>query len=264
MILPFLLTVIIVGFVTAGLNIRFDRFFTILLLLFLFKFTIFKAINIFLWVIMFGALMILLNNKDKIISLPNKMKVKLLVMIPLFTFIASFLGTLLFAISKAAVLIIILGVLAVLYGLRLIIVHFEEHELNFEKGHPLVTKICGFLGPWISGFSIGVVGTSLKPLKIPFAIKIGKMNAKQVYVGNSMTAFFASLFSIIWHFFFTSGMTLNLFYDQMLLALALFAGIHFMFEITNLFFPERWRKGFQILIGMILVLVSLKIFMLAV
>jgi len=52
MIIEFILTILIVGFVTAGLNIRFDRFFTILLLLFIFGMSITSAINIFLWVIM--------------------------------------------------------------------------------------------------------------------------------------------------------------------------------------------------------------------
>ncbi|RKX74569.1 MAG: hypothetical protein DRP60_10075, partial [Spirochaetes bacterium] len=71
MITPFLLTILIVGFVTAGLTIRFDRFFTILLLLFLFKYSIFDSVNIFLWIIMLGALMILLENKEKLASLPK-------------------------------------------------------------------------------------------------------------------------------------------------------------------------------------------------
>lgn len=258
----FLLTILVVGFVTAGINIRFDRFFTILMLLFVFKYTIFNAINTFLWIIMLGALTILLNNKDKIKSSPKQMKVKLFVMIPLFTLIASLLGTWAYLYSSSSILLITLGILAILYGLRLMFIHFQKHEMEFEKGHPLITKICGMLGPWISGFFVGFVGTSLKPLKIPFAIKIGKMNAKQVYLGNTITAFFSSLFAIMWHYFLTKGATLETFYNQMILALALFAGIHFTFEITNLFFKDKWRKPFQILIGIILILVSVKIFML--
>ena len=103
MLIPFLLTILIVGFVTAGLNIRFDRFFTILLLLFIFKFSIFQAVDIFLWVIMLGALMILLNNQEKIFKLPKKMKMKLFVLIPVFTFMASYFGSLLFRDRKSVV-----------------------------------------------------------------------------------------------------------------------------------------------------------------
>ena len=263
MIFAFLLTILIVGFVTSGLVIKFDRFFTILLLLFIFKLTIFEAINIFLWVIMLGALMIVLNNKDKISSLSKSMKIKLFVMIPIFTLIATFFGTLLFSISSQAVLIIILGTLAILYGLRLVFVHFKSHELDLQNDeHPVFAKICGLFGPILSGFSIGLTGTSLKPLKIPFAIKIGKMNLKKVYLGNTITTFFASLFAIMWHFFYTSGMTINIFYGQMILGAALWTGIHYMSEITDLFFKHKWRKAFQILIGVILILASIKIFML--
>lgn len=261
MILEFLIAILVVGFVTAGINIKFDRFFTILMLLFLFKFTIFKAINIFLWVIMFGALMIILNNKEKIASLSKSMKIKLFVVIPLFALIATFFGSWLFSISSGIALLTVLGALAVLYGLRLIFIHFKKHELDLKNEHPLIAKICGLFGPVLSGFSIGLTGTSLKPLKIPFAVKIGKMNMKKVYLGNTITTFFAALFAIMWHFFFTTGMTVNLFYTQMILGAALWTGIHYVFEITNLFFKDKWRKPFQILIGIILLLAAVKIFM---
>jgi len=262
MITQFLLTILIVGFVTAGLTIKFDRFFTILLLLFIFKFTIFKAINIFLWVILFGALMIILDNTKTISKLSKSMKLKLFIMIPLFTLVATFFGSWVFSISSSVALIIVLGILAILYGLRLVFVHFEEHELNLQNEHPVLAKICGLFGPILSGFSVGLVGTSLKPLKIPFAIRIGKMNLKKVYLGNTITTLFASLFAIMWHYFFTAGMTINIFYTEMILGAALWTGIHYMFEITNLFFKDKWRKAFQILIGIILMLVSIKVFML--
>ena len=262
MLFEFLLTILIVGFVTAGLNIRFDRFFTILLLLFIFNKSIFDSVNIFLWVIMPGALIIMLDNKKKISALPKSVKIKMFLLIPLFTLIASFIGSLLFMYSSRAALIIVLGLLAIFYGIRLMIIHFKEHELEFEKGHPGITKFCGMLGPWISGFFVGLVGTSLKSLKIPFAIKIGKMNAKQVYLGNTITTFFASLFAIMWHFVLVKSTSVNLFYDQMILGLALFVGIHLIFELTNLFFRNKWRKGFQIFIGAMLLLASIKVFLL--
>lgn len=262
MILEFLLAISIVGFVTAGLTIKFDRFFTILMLLFVFKFTIFKAINIFLWVIMLGALMIILDNKKKIASLPKSMKLKLFIMIPIFTFIATFFGSWLFSATSSTVLIIILGILAILYGLRLAFVHFKKHELDLQNEHPIVAKICRLFGPILSGFSIGLVGTSLKPLKIPFGIRIGKMNLKKVYLGNTITTFFASSFAIMWHFFFTEGMTMSVFYNEMLLGAALWTGIHYISEGTDLFFKKKWKKGFQIVIGVLLMVASIKVFML--
>ena len=262
MIIEYLLTILIVGFVTAGLGIRFDRFFTILLLLFIFKFSIFESVNIFLWVIMFGALYLLFANKDKLLNLPNDMKKKLFIVVPIFTSIATFLGTLLYINSGAEVLIATLGVLAILYGLRLMFIHFKEYELKYEKAHPGVKKMCGLFGPWISGFLIGFIGTSLKPLKIPFAVKVGKMNVKQVYVSNAVTAFYSSVFAIIWHYVLSNNITSNIFYKDMILGMALFVGIHFVFEFTDLLFKDKWKKGFQITIGFLLLLASIKIFLL--
>lgn len=262
-ILSFLLIISIVGFVTAGLNIKFDRFFTILLLLFIMKLTIFKAVNLFLWIILFGALMIILNNAKKIGTLPKKMKMKLFILIPIFTLVATWFGSYLFSIASSSVLLIVLGVLAVLYGIRLIVIHFEPHEMDLENASPVVTKICGLFGPIISGFFIGIIGTSLKPLKMAFAIKIGKMNAKQVYLGNTITTFFASSFAIMWHYIFSKGIehSITSFYGELLLGAALWTGIHYMFEVTNLFFKNKWRKPFQMFIGVILLLVSIKVFM---
>ncbi len=259
MLIPFLLTALIVGFVTAGLNIRFDRFFTILLLLFLFKYSIHKAVDIFLWVMMFGSLIVILDNKETAFNVIRKMKSRFLIYIPLMTMIFSFVGTILFVYFSSEVLLITLGILAFLYGIRLVIVHFEEYELNFEKGHPKITKICGVLGPIISGFFIGFIGTSLKPLKMAFAVKVGRMNSKQVYLGNVITAFLSSVFAIFWHNFL-GGYNVNIFYDNMILGLALIMAIHIIFEITNTIFKDKWRTPFQVIIGLILVLVSIKIF----
>ncbi len=260
MILEFLFTILIVGIVTAGLNIKFDRFFAIILLIFILGLTVFEAVNIFLWVIMLGALIIILENRKKISELPKNMKIKFFILVPTLTLIASFFGSYLFSISASFILLIILGILAFLYGLRLIFIHFKSHEIDLQKSNPLIAKICGFFGPLVSGFFVGFIGTSLKPLKIPFAVKIGKMNLKQVYLGNTITAFFASAFAIIWHLFLTKGMTSDIFFQQMMLGVSLWFGIHVVSAVTNLFFKDKWKKIFQIMIGIILVAVSIKIF----
>ncbi len=260
MITPFLLTILIVGFVTAGLTIRFDRFFTILLLLFLFKYSIFDSVNIFLWIIMLEALMILLENKEKLASLPKKMKIQLFVIIPVLTLGASFAGSLLFRLNEKVAMVITLGVITIVYGLRLIFIHFKKHELDYKEPKPAIAKFCAFFGPILGGFAIGFIGTSLKPVKIPFAIRIGKMNAKQVYLGNTVTTFFASSFAIMWHAALNPSFSSEAFYSQLLLGAALWTGIHYTYELTNLVFRNNWRKVFQIVIGMGLLAASLKVF----
>ena len=251
----------IVGFVTAGLRIRFDRFFLIILLLLLMGKTIFASVNIFLWVLIFGAAYVLLQNFSKISAMPKKDLGKMLIMIPTLTAIATFIGSYLYSLSSAGVLTATLGVLAVLYGLRLILIHFKEHELNQTSPNKSFQLFCSLFGPLLSGLSIGFIGTSLKPLKIPFAVKLGKMNMQKVYLGNTMTAFFASFFAIIWHnaLFASTGENINLL-NSLLYGAAFWALTHYFAEITDLFFKDRWRKGFQITIGIILLIVSIKLF----
>lgn len=260
MIMPFILTIFIVGFVTAGLGIRFDRFFAILLLLFLFQKNIKTVVDIFLWIILFGTLMVIFENQTTLKKVDKKMKIKLFLFIPLLTLITTFFGSLLFKISAEWVLMLILGIIAILYGLRLIFIHFKEDEYLYENHKPHYVKFCGFFGPLISGFFIGLIGTSLKSLKIPFAVKLGKMNIKQVYLGNTISSFFAAAFALIWHHILI-GVPSNMIFNDFLLAAGLWTGMHYISEGTNLFFKNKWKKGFQILIGVILILVSFKIFM---
>jgi uncharacterized membrane protein YfcA len=260
MITPFVLTILIVGSVTAGLKIRFDRFFTILLLMFLFRFTLFDSVNIFLWVIMLGALMILLENREKLASLPKKMKIQLFVIIPVLTLGASFAGSLLFRMNEKTAMLITLGIIAIAYGLRLLLVHFKKHEMDYKEPVPGVARFCAFFGPVLSGFTIGLIGTSLKPLKIPFAVRIGKMNLKQVYLGNTVATFFASAFAIMWHGILNPAFSSEVFFNQLILGAALWTGIHYIYEITNMMFKDNWRKIFQIVIGIILLAASLKVF----
>ena len=256
MLVPLVLTILIVGFVTAGLKIRFDRFFTILLLLFLFKKNIFDSVDVFLWVILFGAIMILFENREKIGALPGKMRVKLFLLVPALALVGTFFGSWLFAGVGASVLIVTLGILAILYGLRLMFIHFRREEMNYAGARPSVVKFSGLAGPITGGFFIGLIGTSLK---VPLAVRVGKMNLPQVYLGNTVTTFFASGFALLWHHtIFTAG-SINL-PDSFLLGAGLWTGIHYVYEFTNLFFPDKWRKSFQIIIGIVLIAASIKVF----
>lgn len=259
-IVRLLLATAIVGFVTAGLRIKFDRFFVIILLFLLIGKTIFASVNIYLWVILFGAVHILLQNFSKIKAMPKKDLTKMLIMIPTLTAAATFAGSYLYAIASARVLVVALGVLAALYGLRLVLIHFKEHEFNYTAPNKGFQLFCSLFGPLLSGLSIGFIGTSLKALKIPFAVKVGKLNLQKVYLGNTMTTFFAASFAILWHnsLFANSGDNISLL-NSLLYGSAFWTLTHYFSEITDLFFKNEWRKGFQITIGIILVLVSFKL-----
>jgi len=255
--LLYFLVAIIVGFVTSGLNIKFDRFFLLILLISILHMSVFDSVNIFLWVILFGTLYILISNFEAIKSMPKKQKILRLSVIPVLTLIASFVGSYLFFISPEKVLLISLGILALLYGLRLIFIHFNQEDKTQLEGKPIFQKICLILGPMVSGLSLGFIGTSLKPLKVPFGVKIGKMNLKQVYFGNVITAFFGSLFAIFWHnTIFITSTSSSITY--LIYGFLLWISIHVISKLTDLFFKDGWKKIFQILIGIILLIISIK------
>lgn len=255
-LLSFFITALIVGFVTAGLKIQFDRFFAIILLISLMGFSVIGAINIFLWIVFLSAGYVLLKNREKIKGMPKQNKKKFLTLVPLLAFIGVFVGTIIFNSVSDYVLLVTLGVLALLYGLRLVFIHFKPHEFEYKNEKPIYQKICGLFGPIVSGFFVGFIGTSLKPLKIPFAVKMGKMNLGQVYLGNTITAFYASFFAILLHSFYATQklMTLN----NALMGIGLWFSIHIVYIITDSFFKNSWRKVFQIVIGIILVIVAFR------
>jgi uncharacterized membrane protein YfcA len=255
----FFIVALIVGFVTAGLKIQFDRFFAIILLITLMKLSVFDAVNTFLWIMFLSAGYVLWKNRKKIKGMPRVNKKKFLILVPILAFIGVFTGTLFFAKTTNSTLLVTLGLLALLYGLRLVFIHFKPYELDYKNAKPIYQKICGLFGPIVSGFFAGFIGTTLKPLKIPFAVKIGKMNMGQVYLGNTITAFYAAFFAIVLHSFYATSsrvMTMN----NVLLGISLWLAIHIVFELTQIFFKEKWGKIFQIFIGIFLIVVAFKFF----
>jgi len=256
-IFTFFIIAIVVGFVTAGLKIQFDRFFAIILLMFLMGLSAFSAVNVFLWIMLFSSGYVLWDNRIKIKSMPAANKKKIVTIVPLLAFTGALIGSIAFFVIDVKVLTITIGVLALLYGLRLVLVHFKPNELDYKTPKQIYQKICGLAGPVVSGFFVGLVGTSLKPLKIPFAIKIGRMNLNQVYLGNTITAFYASLFAIILHSLFLGQNVMT--YGYALLGVGLWLAIHGVYKLTSLFFKNTWRKPFQIIVGAILIIVSLRL-----
>ena len=246
----------IVGIITAGLSIRFDRFFVMLLLLFLAGVAIKDAVNIFLVVIFLGAILILAENKSNLKNIPSDNKIKFLTIVPLAAAIFSWLGTWVFFLSSARVLILTLGVLTTLYGLRLIFIHFKDKEKNQNQPQADIVKLCGLFGPIISGFFIGFIGTSLKSLKIPFAVKVGKMSLPQVYLGNVITSAYAALFAIIWRILFFG---VNQIYF-LAYGVIIWGVVQAISDMTLSFFPESWKKVFQVVIGIILLVAAIKVF----
>lgn len=262
MIIHFLILTLVVGIITAFINVKFDRFFILLLLIFIFGFNITKGVDILLWTIFFGSLSILFENLDKIKSFPKKMKIELFVELPLITIIPTFLGSYLFSISSSKILIITLAIITALYALRMILIHFKAEEMNYPVTENKFKKFSRIFGPIISGLSISFIGTSLKAIKIPLAVKKGKLNINQIYIGNAVTATFASAFSLIWHNTIFPKETANIYFEQYFLyGAAIWTVIHFTSKFSSVFIKQEWNKTAQIIIGFLLFFAFAKLLM---
>ena len=169
------------------------------------KLSFFDAVNTFLWIMFLSAGYMLWKNREKIKGMPRVNKNKFLTLVPLLVFIGVSIGTIFFTKATSLTLLVTLGILALLYGLCLVFIHFKPYELDYKNAKPIYQKICGLFGPIVSGLFAGFIGTMLKPLKISFAVKIGKMNMGQVYLGNTITAFYAAFFAIVLHVFILSN-----------------------------------------------------------
>ncbi|MCD6090254.1 MAG: hypothetical protein J7J72_02025 [Bacteroidales bacterium] len=263
MITNFILLTFIVGIVTGFIGVKYDRFFILLLIIFLFGNNISQGIEILLWTIFFGSGMVITENKEKIQALPKKMKVKLFGIIPMLALLPTLAGAYLYSISSKKTLLIILAAITLLYGLRMIFIHFKPKEMNYPVQASKFQKMCGLFGPIVSGFSLGLIGTSLKSLKIPFAVKVGKLNIRQVYLGNAFTAFASSGLALVWHntLFSVQDFSYN-FENYFLMAAALWTIIHFIAKITEIFTKDKWKKPATIIIGIGLLVAFVKLVLL--
>ncbi len=256
-ILVFLIIALIVGFVTAGLKIQYDRFFAIILLVTMMKLSVVGAVNVFLWIVFMGSGYLLWQNRNKIMEMPRQNLNKFLTLIPLLAFIGALAGSIFFNSVDYRVLVVTLGIIALVYGLRLVFIHFKPHEHEYKNEKSLYLKLCAIFGPIVSGFFTGFIGTTFKSIKIPFGVKVGKMNLAQTYLGNLITAFYASFFAIILHVFYVrKGLSMTL--QNATLGIGLWVAIHIVYKVTDKYFKDKWRKTFQVIIGAILVLVAFK------
>ncbi len=107
----------------------------------------------------------------------------------------------------------------------------------------------------ISSFSVGLIGTSLKSIKLPFAINARNISKESAYTSNIVVFFFSIVFAIIFHSIL-SGISFNLILPT---ASLLFIVTYFTFELVSHFLNEKLRKNAHIIIGIILLFVGFRL-----
>lgn len=160
MILPLLLkgllAGIIVGFVTGSIKSWVDRFFLVILLVSIVGLSVKEAIMVNLVVVGLAALMLALRQWPVLNSVREEWPHIILPSI-----LGGVLGRLLALQTKASVLLIVLGVYAILVGLRLVLIKpMPERE---TKSHPNWLTPIAFLAGGLTGF----LSAGGKPFKVP-------------------------------------------------------------------------------------------------
>lgn len=156
LLLTGLLAGVIVGFVTASIQSWVDRFFLVVLLVSLMQIPIKEAILINLIVVSLAALMMVIRQTEILVAVRTNWT---LIILP--AVLGSIAGRLLALNLSASLLLSILGVYAILVGVRLVVIKpMPERE---DKGHPLwMAPIAAF-----SGLLVGLISAGGKPFTIP-------------------------------------------------------------------------------------------------
>lgn len=156
LLLKGLLAGVIVGFVTASIKSWVDRFFLVILLVSLLNLPIQEAVGVNLIVIGLSALMLVLRQWPVLASVRQEWP-----QIILPSILGGALGRLLALQTHASVVIIVLGIYAILVGLRLVLIKpMPERKI---KGHPNWLAPVAFLAGGLAGF----LSAGGKPFKVP-------------------------------------------------------------------------------------------------
>ncbi len=248
LLLKGLIAALIVGFVTASIQSWVDRFFLVILLVGIVGLPIQDSVTINLIVVSLAALMMLLRQTDMLTSVRQDWP---LVVIP--AAVGAILGRVIGLNVSAKTLLILLGIYALLAGLRLAFVRpLPEKETG---AHP------AWLAPIAFGAAVltGLLSAGAKVFQVPlFNIALGR-HPRQAYALAALGVTVSAPLALVTQI--GLGVTLNV--SQILLGLYLFVLIVGVALIVQRFWTPRLNQVVMWIIAPILVLVGIRFLMLA-
>lgn len=248
LLLKGLLAALIVGFVTASIQSWVDRFFLVIMLVGIVGLPITDAVTINLMVVSLAALMMVLRQTDVLTSVRDDWA---LVILP--AIIGAVLGRVIGLNVSPAVLMILLGIYALLAGLRLAFIRpLPEKE---AKAHP------AWLAPIAFGASLltGLLSAGAKVFQVPFLnIALGR-HPKQAYALAALSVSVSAPLALATQI----GLGVTLTVSQVLLALYLFALIVGVALIVQRFWTPKLNQIVTWIISPILVLVGVRFLLMA-
>ncbi len=242
-----LITGLIVGTVTASIRSWVDRFFLVILLVNLMGLPIHEAITVNLVVLSVAALLLSLEQTDVLTSVREDWA-----LIIISSGIGALLGRLLeFALSDI-VLLVLLGIYAILVGVRLLFVKpVPEREV---PAHPAWLAPVAFGG----GFLTGLLSAGGKPFTVPIYNWALGHHPKRAYALGSLGVVTAAWAAIL------AQIAMGKFFTPMELSLGAYEFI--VISLTALFVRRYWtpklNRIISLLVAPILIVIGIKFLML--
>lgn len=177
-----LLASLIVGFVTASIQSWVDRFFLVILLTGLVGLPIQRSITINLAVVSLAALMMTLRQSAVLTSIEENLP---LLIVP--AILGGMLGRLAGLHMPASILMLILGVYAILAGLRMVLIKPLPEDNNHPHPAWLAVIAMGF------GGITGLLSAGGKPFTIPIYNRIMGYHPRRAYAMASIGVVAATL-----------------------------------------------------------------------
>ncbi len=243
LLLKGLLAALIVGFVTASIQSWVDRFFLVIMIIGIVGLPITDAIVVNLIVVTLAALMMALRQTDVLTSVRGDWP---LIIIP--AAVGSVLGRVIALTISPAVLTGLLGIYAILAGLRLALIHpLPEKE---TKAHPT------WLGPVSFGASalMGLLSAGGKVFQVPLYNAALGRHPKQAYALAALSVSVAAPLALATQV----GLGVALTTTQILLALYLFVLTVGVALVVQRFWTPTLNKVVTWIIAPILVLVGVR------
>lgn len=247
-----LIAALIVGFVTSSIRSWVDRVFLVIMLVSIVGLPINQAITVNLMVIALASgLMLIRQGRVLRSSIPTGKSEWLLIVIP--AIIGGLTGRLISASYSSTVLLAILGIYAILVGLRIFVIKpLKERE---TKAHPVWFAPVSL----ISGLLTGLISAGGKPFAVPAYNNAMGHHPQRAYAFASLGVMAAALTALTGQFAFIAAPSVN----EMLLALYEFVLITAVALIVNKVWSEKLNKIVNLSIAPVLIVVGIRFLMMA-
>lgn len=248
MLIKGLVAGVIVGFVTGSIRSWVDRFFLVLLLFGMLGLPIGEAVTVNLVVVALAALLLTLRQGEALASVREHWP---LVILP--AVLGGMLGRLVGLAAAASALLGVLGLYAILVGVRLVAIRpVPERE---EKAHPAWLAPVAFLGGGMAGF----LSAGAKPFAVPVSNWALGHHPKRAYALSALGVTTATWIALLTQI--ATGHPLAV--KDLLLAAYEFTVITLTALAVERIWSEKLAKVVTLIIAPLLVLVGIRFVLLA-